>query len=307
MIARALGVVALAAGCGRGQPAAPLPPPGDAAAPPGPREVAIPLTTDDGLSGLAVAADGALWTVAERSRAAFRVVLDGDRAGAIERHPIRGLPDGVDVEGLDAAPGGALVLGTEAHDAGAAGVWRAAPAADGGLDATPWPGVDLGALGLALDANHGVEGVCAIDGGATVVAAIESVEARDGARLAPVIVARDGAAAIAHRVRLTSATGKLSALDCAAAPDGAGPIDVWAIERHFEVTRVIAFRLPRDAGADAPPVVIEPRLVVDLAPVAAGRNFEGLARLPDGRLALVVDNQWKTIEGPSLLVLVTPP
>jgi hypothetical protein len=69
---------------------------------------------------------------------------------------------------------------------------------------------------------------------------------------------------------------------------------VIAIERHFGVSRIIHFTLGDRAAT----------VVRDLVELAAGRNFEGIARLPDGRIALVNDNQYKTIDGPSQLVIV---
>ncbi len=296
--------------CGQPAPpaASPPPPPHDAAAVAASLgEVVIELASDPGLSDLALAPDGSLWTVAERGQAAFRIVLDGDRLGSLERVAITGLPAGVDLEAIDVLEGGGLILGTEGHDVGAAGVWLASPAADGSMTATALLAIDGARLGLTVQANHGVEGVCALAGPLTVVAAIETVEEQGGVRLAPVLVQQldtPGARPMPalHRVRLTSPTGKLSAIDCTPSPRGDG-VDVIAIERHFEVTRIVGFHLPARPGA-AP---VEATVVLDLATMARGRNFEGLARLADGRLALVVDNQWKTIDGPSVLVLITPP
>ncbi|MCA9677813.1 MAG: esterase-like activity of phytase family protein, partial [Myxococcales bacterium] len=265
----------------------------------------LELATDPGLSGLAVADDGALWAVAERTHAAYRITLDGDRVAAVAPHPIAGIPAGVDAEAIEALAGGRLLLGTEGHDAGVAALWLAAPDATGdGLSATVLLELDAARLGIAIDDNAGVEGVCGDDH--VVAAAIETVEVAGGRRLAPVVVQRldtPGArpAPVVHRIALTTTTGKLSAIDCRAADDGG--LDVVAIERHFEVSRLIGFHLPPAATA-AP---IEPTLVRDLVDVNAGRNFEGLARLRDGRVALIVDNQWKTIDGPSQLVLLAAP
>jgi len=155
-------------------------------------------------------------------------------------------------------------------------------------------------VGIRLEKNHGAEGVCGA--GETIIAAIEGVGEVAGRRWAPVVRIADGAIARTHRVWLTTATGKLSGLDCTIAPDGT--VTAWAIERHFEVTRLLRFTLPPvGAGADE----ITPTIALDLGAVLNGRlNLEGIARLPDGRIVAVVDNQWKTITGPSELLVFRP-
>src|SRR5688572_5595752 len=67
-------VVALAA-CPRKPPPVP-----DGLAAQGVHRIRLDTGDDHGLSGLTLAADGALWTVAERARAAFRVELDTTRS-----------------------------------------------------------------------------------------------------------------------------------------------------------------------------------------------------------------------------------
>jgi hypothetical protein len=268
--------VAAAAGCGQAPP-----PSASAGSPPAaPPIVTLTLDTAPGLSGLGAAPDGALWTVAERGEVAYRVVVDRDRIAALEAVPIEGVPD-VDLESIEPLPDGRFLLGAEGIDA--AGVLVATR--DGGrLVVDPTWAIDAAALGVALRPNHGVEGVCARPG--EIVIAFETPIDHDGARSAQVAFCPelDPRGCLVRRMELTTATGKLSALDCAG---GA----VLAIERHFEVARLVAL-----AASD------RAELVRDLAEVAAGRNLEGLARLADGRLALVVDNQWKTITGPSELV-----
>ncbi|HLL24989.1 MAG TPA: hypothetical protein VK427_22800 [Kofleriaceae bacterium] len=47
-----------------------------------------------------------------------------------------------------------------------------------------------------------------------------------------------------------------------------------------------------------------PTEVLDLGPVLKSRlNLEGIAQLPDGRIIAVTDNQWKTLQGPSVLLV----
>src|SRR5690606_24762195 len=108
-----------------------------------------------------------------------------------------------------------------------------------------------------------------------------------------------------HRLALTSETGKISALDCRRSGDG---IEVWAVERHFETSRVVRFVLPLEAPAGDRAELVTPAVVLDLAAHTDGgrRNFEGLVRAP-GRVRLVVDNAWVTITGPNEIVSVPLP
>ena len=93
----------------------------------------------------------------------------------------------------------------------------------------------------------------------------------------------------AHRVALSSDTGKLAALDCRVV-DGA--IEALAVERHYGVSRLVRFRVPQ--GSE--PQWIEPTVVADLSKLVSPlTNFEGLAWLDDGSAALVTDNQYRGV------------
>jgi hypothetical protein len=105
-----------------------------------------------------------------------------------------------------------------------------------------------------------------------------------------------------HRVWLTSKTGKLSGLDCTIAPDGTAT--VLAVERHFEVTKILSFTLPPVGKGEFD---ITPTIVRDIGDaLESKRNLEGIARLLDGRLVTVSDNQWRRIDGPSALQVFAP-
>lgn len=248
-----------------------------------------------GLSGLAVDADGTLWTVAERGAAAFAITLDGARATAV-RFPIEGVPDGEDLEAV-AIDGGAMWVGTEGRERGVARVFELAR--DGARLVVTGAPIELRAelVGVEVGANHGAEGVCAA--GDVVAIAIETAGQDERGRWAPVVVIdRARGTRVLYRVRLSSATGKLSALDCWR--DGA-TLRAAAIERHFEVTRLLTFAL------DGAPEIV-PTVALDLGPVLRGAlNLEGLARLPDGRVVAVVDNQYRTITGPDELLVFAAP
>ena len=276
-----------------------------------------------GLSGLAVDADGTLWTVAERGAAAFAITLDGARATAV-RYPIEGVPDGEDLEAVAIAARGfasrvedpsgpdptgeglatgppastdGLWVGTEGRERGVARVF--ALVRDGARLVVTGAPIELrpDEVGVDVGANHGAEGVCAV--GDVVAIALETAGQDARGRWAPVVVIdRVRGTRVVHRVRLSSATGKLSALDCWR--DGE-TLRAMAIERHFEVTRLLRFTL--DAAVE-----ITPTVALDLGPVLRGAlNLEGLARLPDGRMVAVVDNQYRSITGPDELLVFAAP
>jgi hypothetical protein len=273
------------------------------AAPAVPAEVTVvALDGVAGLSGTATDARGALWIVPER-----RHMLIEQVTGAAPRvWPLAGVPDeGLDLESL-------AWLGTrdgrERFAVGTEGICERNTHAVLVVERQGEGFAVTETIRLPLDLwpetvcedGHGLEGLCAAvgpQGEAHVVAAIEHPE-QDAhkRRFAPVaVLAPDGQRWTPHRVALTSETGKLSALDCRLVEQG---IEVWAIERHFEVSRLVRFALPRDgAGQDA---LIAPVVVMDLAPYTDGgkRNFEGLTVTGD-RVRVLVDNQWRTISGPN--------
>ena len=256
----------------------------------------IGLATAPGLSGLAVDADGALWTVAERAGRAYRITLapaGAPAAPTLETLTVEGVPAGTDLEGIAVLGPGRFALGTEGRLAGAATVLLAERRGDA-LVVTASIALPAAIVGIALPPNHGAEGVCGA--GDTIIAAIEGAGEAEGKRWAPIVRIEHGAITRVHRLWLTSPTGKLSGLDCTIAADGT--VTGWAIERHFAVTRLLRFTLPPTAGD------VTPELAHDLGPALQGRvNLEGIAQLPDGRLVTVIDNQWRTIEGPSRLLI----
>lgn len=259
----------------------------------------VPVDTAPGLSGLALDEAGALWTVAERASRAYRITLDAALRPTVEAFPVEGLPEGNDLESVAVLGGGRFALGTEGRLDGVATV-LVAERRGGALAVVRELRLTAADIGIPIIENHGAEGVCGA--GDTIVAAIEEVGADAGRRWAPVVRIAGGAVARTHRVWLTTATGKLSGLDCEPRPDGS--IVAWAVERHFEVTKLLRFTLP---PLGAGPADLTPEVLLDLGPVLRGSlNLEGVAHLPDGRLVAVVDNQWKTITGPSLLLVFRP-
>lgn len=261
--------------------------------------VEVPVKTADGLSGLAADAGNAFWTVAERGAKAYRITLSATLSPSIETYSVRGVPKDTDLEGiavLDQEPTALrFAFGTEGQDDGKATVLLAERVGD---VITVTGSIDLpdAAVGIHLKNNQGAEGVCG--DGDTIIAAIEGAGEEQGKRWAPVVRIVKGQIERRYRVWLTSKVGKLSGLDCRIGADGAA--SVLAIERHFEVTKVLSFVL--GTALDVTPTV-----ALDLGPVLrSGLNLEGIAWTADGRVAAVIDNQWRTITGPSELLVFKP-
>lgn len=254
------------------------------------------LATADGLSGLAIDDDGALWTVAERAERAYRITVPATGAPRVETFAIEGVSGDLDLEGIAWLGGDRFAFGTEGKQRGVATLLLAqregAKIAITGTIALPAERV-----GIALPPNHGAEGVCGR--GDTVVVAIEGAGADGARRWAPIVRIERGEVVAAHRLWLTTETGKIAALDCEI--DGRGAIRGWAIERHFQVTKVLAFELAPGAPDGS---AIVPRVALDLGATLNGRlNIEGVARGADGRTFAIVDNQWRTVTGPSRLLV----
>lgn len=255
----------------------------------------VKLDTAPGLSGLAIDDDGALWTVAERDAKAYLIRLDAALVPTLQEFAVEGIPEGTDLEGVAWLGKGRLAFGTEGRDDGLATILIAEERGPKlrVIETIKLPEVQLG---LHVASNHGAEGICGT--GQTIVAAIEETGIEGGKRWAPIVRLDRGAITRVHKLWLTTETGKLSGLDCQIAADGS--IHAIAIERHFEVTRLLSFALPAGDGD------ITPSVALDLGPVLNGKlNLEGIAWTPQGVVA-VIDNQYGGITGPSELLVFKP-
>jgi hypothetical protein len=245
-----------------------------------------------GISGLGRGVDGSWWAVTERPATLVR--LDVERLRAVEVLPLDGAP-GVEPESVDGLPDGRLVIGTEAPGEGRSHdeVWIVR-VGDGQATieerwTLPWELFDLVPRG-----NQGIEGVCtAAD---QIWVAGEPVGQDAEGRWAP-IARREGDGWVTSRLRLTSDTGKVSALACRRVSAG---VELLAIERHYDVQRVL--RVPVDDGG-GPGGWLDPELV----PLPGGTlepstNPEGLAFTDDGRFVVITDNQGRRVSGPTLWI-----
>lgn len=256
----------------------------------------VRIDAPPGMSDLTIDDRGVLWSIAERDRQVIEIDL-ATTPPRTRMHALDGFSPGVDTEALAWLGDGRFAIGTEAATEATASVAFAERQGDR-LVVTHTRLLTSDELGVTITDNHGIESVCGR--GDEVLAASESTgRLPDGSRFAALARLRGDALTVA-KVRLTSDVGKLSALHCALAPDGTA--DVVAIERHYSVSRILHFTAARDA------VEITPTVVLDLAPILHDSlNLEGIARLPDGRLVAINDNQGKDTSGPTELLVFTKP
>lgn len=261
----------------------------------------------NGLSGLASSA-GVLWAIAERGSAAVRIALRPDgsvRSAKVIR--IQALPRGYDLESVAVARRSELLLGTETSG----DTWKSEGQELAKIFMVRRRGRRFRAMaaivlpfslwGVTPEENQGIEGLCLAGG--NLIAGIETVAVRNGARHAPLAARRypgDDQPWKPFFLELSSEEGKLSALDCQVVND---TIELIAVERHFGVMRILRAELPRDPAAI--PDVVTPRIAADLTSLieAEDLNVEGITTTGDGAVALVVDNQYHRVTGKNQLIV----
>lgn len=253
--------------------------------------VAVAVATPPGLSALALDHRGVAWTVPERDRFVIELAIPPGDAPAVigvKQYPIVGLRDDVDTEALAWLDETTLAFGIEGQDDAHASV--ALARREGGTFVVQKT-IDLTNLGVTMKHNHGAEGLCGSTGD-YLVAIEEAGTLPDRSRYAPLVRIR-GEQQTIYKLRLATATGKISALDCTS------PTEVLAIERHYGVSRIVRFAVPED-----PATPLEGAIVLDLGGILDGSlNLEGIARLPDGRMLAIADNQGLSTSGPSYVLI----
>jgi hypothetical protein len=256
-----------------------------------------------GFSGADLDAVGLLLAVSEHQHVVARIRIDGSKA-ELEGPPVRieGISSDLDAESLAVIDAGTWVIGTESQ----------APArkedlvfllqAEGDKAAvTETIAMPYAAFALEAGKNHGIESLCAASG--VLLAGSEAVGRESGMRFAPLGRYDLGKKQwTAFRLRLTSDAGRLASLACRPASEQA--LEAVGIERQFGVMRLLRFQVP----VSGPGRVLEPELILDLARLIPNPpNFEGVAWLPDGRVALISDNETGGSASPTeLLVLRLP-
>lgn len=212
---------------------------------------------------------------------------------------LEGVPPYLDTESLAALGNHRFAIGTEApwphrtHDDVLLVTLQ-----DHVARATATLRFDYAPYGLTGASNAGIEGLC-FDGEALLAASETAGELGDGGRFAPLGRRGPGDTAfVPYRVRLSSETGRISALACRKTSDApTADTEVLAIERHYGVSRLLRFVLPQSL---APGTLLPAQPVLDLAALVRPLiNYEGVAWLADGDVLLLADNSIGFATGPT--------
>jgi hypothetical protein len=165
--------------------------------------------------------------------------------------------------------------------------------------------------------NQGIEALC--HAGGELFVACEHPREQGGVRLAPFAGYDLRTQRWAYGwIRLTSDTGKISALDCARV-DVAGEqrVQFYAIERHYGRLRILEWQLPprwyqtaRQSALGQPERAIEPAIDPHVVLQLDGKlptdaNPEGLAWVrSQNELLVITDNQSRDVTGPTRLLRI---
>lgn len=269
-----------------------------------------------GFSSLGRDSRGVLWSIPESEPFLVALDLEGEKPGMVEPSlRIIGTPSGWDVESLTWLADGRAALGTETKaDGRAEDVVLLARREGDSLRVEDRLILPYRLWHMRARGNNGIEGICSA--GRRLVVGVESVLLRDRKRFAPIAVYDfDAQSWSPLAVELTTPTGKLSAVACRLMPGAdsartgeppqASTLEVLAIERHFDVARIIRFEVrPDRLGASSRS--IRPTVLADITTLIDDRpNPEGLELYPDeDRLVVITDNNYGGVTGPTELLVL---
>lgn len=257
---------------------------------PGAHELNLDPTLE-GISGIVRSSTGTYWLAPERDRRLWKLTLP---SGALTAYPLEGVPEHLDLEDIALLPDGRFALATENTAQNSAQDVILLARQEGSKILVEGPGLffDYPRFELVAELNRGLEGLCVAKD--SVVAASETVFEKGGRRWAP-MVAWTNEKTTYFSVPLTTQAGKISALACQYQGE---KLTIWAIERHYEVVRLLKFQLTNP----------EPTLVVDIGKSYPGLapNFEGLTFSDSGGFILISDNHHGRRQGQTRLLQLTP-
>lgn len=214
--------------------------------------------------------------------------------GLVTSIPIEGAPAELDLEGM-ACSEGRFYIATESDDSTRNSDVVLVVEVEGSTARVIESLVLVYPGDLLAGVNQGLEGLCIA--GDWLIAAGEVLRTdSSGQRQAPFLRQRLGDDnAFLHWVNLTSSTGKISGIDCRMRDNA---FEIFAIERHYEVSRVLHFELATDAS--------QSDTVLDAAHLLREtENFESILVDDRGEVRLFNDNQYKTVTGPSEVTVLT--
>ena len=269
--------------------------------PPAVARTTWPEDTVRGISGLAHRGGSLYLAVSERGLYATPFEVHARGISPKPNLPLVGVPDGLEIESIAVLDNGDLALGTEAKlDERSRDKILIASLGPSKIEIKGELTFDYASYGITAETNRGIEGLCFTDG-RLIAAAEQAIEVKN--RRFAAIQSYDFREKrwARYELPLTTATGKISALSCRKLPNAR---EVFAIERHYEVSRILRFTMPLlDGGGE-----LKPELVMDLKELfpESPPNFEGIERLDDGRFLLISDNDSGGVRGPTHLILATP-
>ncbi len=247
-----------------------------------------------GISGIDRIENGDMVAVAERDQRLVFLHVADDRAKLVSTLSLEGFSEGQDAESLAWMGKGHFAVGTERHvpsraydeiffyqlENDHAGVPSKAVRTD-------VLRLSYGLWGIQAEENRGIEGACFA--GSTLLVGVETTLESQGQRYAP-LARYDIHAKVwtGFRLRLTSQQGLLSSLACRLNSTHKN-LEVLAIERFYETSRLLTFHVPiQGTGRDILPVMVQ-----DLAALTPEKvpNWEGIAWGDDGTYLLLNDNQ----------------
>lgn len=259
-----------------------------------------------GLSALAVDDEGVTWALPEQQRVLLRLRREG-YALRVDGQPIpiEGIDAAVDTESLAWVGNDTFVVGTEAEDERVTDALLWVHVRNGRGRVVRQEPLPYALWNVHATDNHGIEGLCHVAG--ELLVAVETVVTVDGSRCAP--TARYDIAKgrwQSGRAVLTTGTGKVSAFACRELD--AESFEAVAVERHFGVTHVWRYVIPRRWGTAAATAPARPERLLDLSRALNPLpNFEGIAWQDTERLLLVSDNHYGGVTGPTYGLTLTLP
>ncbi len=238
----------------------------------------------------------------------LRLDLAGDGPGVDDTPlPLQGVADGLDTEAIVWLGDGRFAIGTETQVGNRPSDAILLASLDKGVvKVTAQIDLPYRLWQMRARANDGIEGICAVDD--SLLVSVETTQHSPGGRRYTPIGRYD----LVHRrweafgVYLSSRIGKTSALTCRRASAPNSGMEVFAVERHFGISRLLRFRLPAvGAPLRAPVHLVEAEVVVDFGKlIDAVPNLEGLAFGPEGDLYVLSDNDFGIVTGPTQVVVI---